>query len=136
MKIFDQTIRIRDYICSPTGGYVCGNSRVNFYIYASGLCPAHCSFCPGFNSKTEIDFEKLGTVLQELHNKKVINRIAITGGEPLINLDRFDRILETISDVCGNEYHVSVNTNGTNLGHLENINHSISADYGSKNVCI
>jgi molybdenum cofactor biosynthesis enzyme MoaA len=54
--------------------------------------------------------------LQELHSKNVINRISITGGEPLLNLSSLDSILESIIDACGKEtYHVSINTNGINL---------------------
>jgi len=123
MQLFNKQIRLRDYVCSPTGGYACSNNQVNLYIYASGYCPAKCSFCSGFHLKSKTDHSKLKTVLCELHNKKVINRIAITGGEPLIDLSSLDNILGTIYDVCGSHYHISVNTNGTNLSLLRNIEH-------------
>ncbi|CAB4196889.1 Radical_SAM domain containing protein [uncultured Caudovirales phage] len=121
MQIFDKKIHLREYVCSPTGGYTCSSPKVNLYIYASGFCPASCSFCPGFNEKTKIDIKKFQIALSELHNKQVINRIAITGGEPLLDLFSLDKILETIYNVCGNAYHISVNTNGVNLKHARNM---------------
>jgi molybdenum cofactor biosynthesis enzyme MoaA len=119
--IFNKDINIRDYVCSPQGGYACANNKVNFYIYASGYCPAHCSFCPGYNSRQKIDLGKLRVALEELHHKQVINRISITGGEPLTDLTSFNQLLKTISDVCGTTYNVSVNTSGINLSSLRNI---------------
>lgn len=122
MELFNKQIHLREYVCSPIGGQACSDSKVNFYIYASGFCPAKCSFCPGFNSKEKIDIGKLKIVLTELHQKQVINRISITGGEPLIDLSSLDLILKTISDVCGAEtYHVSTNTSGVNLSSLRKI---------------
>lgn len=122
MQIFNKDIKLRDYICSPIGGYPCADNKINLYIYATGFCPAHCSFCPGFNSKQELDFNKLKIAITELHYKQVINRISITGGEPLVDLSNLNQILKTISDVCGHDtYHISINTNGVNLKHLRDI---------------
>lgn len=124
MQIFNHTIQIRDYVCSPIGGYKCSNSMVNLYIYASGFCPAHCSFCPGFSSRQKIDFDKLKSAITELHDKQVINRISITGGEPLTDLKSLDKILQTIVDVCGkNHYHISINTSGINLPLLRSLSY-------------
>jgi hypothetical protein len=124
MEVFGKQIHLRQYVCSPQGGYTCANSRVNLYIYASGFCPAKCSFCPGFDSRSKIDLGKLKAAVSELHDKKVINRIGITGGEPLSDLKSLDQILQTIHEVCGEKaYHISVNTNGLNLSSLRNINY-------------
>ena len=121
MFIFDKKIHLREYVCSPTGGYTCSDPKVNFYIYASGFCPAKCSFCPGFSSKEKIDIKKLQAALSELHGKKVINRIAITGGEPFADLSSLDEILGSIKNICGESYHVSVNTSGVNLQYARNM---------------
>ena len=121
--IFGKTVHLRPYQCSPTGGLDCNNSKVNLYIYASGFCPAKCSFCPGYNSTSQINIDKLKVALSELHQKRVINRIHITGGEPLSNIDSFNQILKTINDVCGKDYIVAVNTNGINLSKLHNIDY-------------
>ena len=124
MEIFGKHISIRDYVCSPTGGLSCANNKVNLYIYSSGYCPAHCSFCPGFTSKTRIDINKFRDSLVELHQKQVINRVSITGGEPLSDLNSLELVLQTIADVCGTDtYHVSINTNGTNLSLLKWLPH-------------
>lgn len=123
-EVFGRKIHLRPYVCSPQGGHACTNNKVNLYIYASGFCPARCSFCPGFSSRQKIDIGKLKAVLKELHEKQLINRIGITGGEPLSDLLNLDQILETIIDICGaNAHHVSVNTNGLNLAPLRNIDH-------------
>ena len=122
MEIFNKQIHLKEYVCSPSGEYPCSDVKVNLYIYASGFCPAHCPFCSGFTFKQKTDYKKLKEVLSELHNKQVINRISITGGEPLLDLTGLDLILKTISDVCGADaYHISVNTNGINLSSLRKI---------------
>lgn len=122
MEIFGKQIRIRDYVCSPTGGFHCHNTKVNLYVCANSFCPASCCFCPGFKSRNKFDLSKFKKALTELHNKDVINRIGITGGEPLANLGRLNDILMTINDVCGSDtYHISINTNGTNLSFLRDI---------------
>lgn len=121
MEIFNKKINIRDYICSSNGGFSCSNNKVNLYVYTSGYCSAKCSFCSGFKSRKEIDIDKLKKALVELHDKQVINRISITGGEPLEDLYSLNLILKTIFDVCERDYHISINTNGTNLNHLKNI---------------
>jgi len=119
MDIFGKQIRIRDYVCSPTGGFHCHNTKVNFYVCASSFCPAKCPFCPGFKTRNKFDLNKFREALSELHGKSVINRIGITGGEPLTDLNRLNEILMTINDVCGSgTYHISINTNGTNLSSL------------------
>jgi molybdenum cofactor biosynthesis enzyme MoaA len=123
MEIFGKKVHIKPYVCSAKGGNPCTNSTINFYICATGNCPAHCSFCPGYFSNKKIDLNKLKSVLVELHNKKVINRIGITGGEPLLDLDNLNNILQIINDVCDNQYHVSINTNGINLLHLKEIDY-------------
>lgn len=123
MEIFGKQIRIRDYVCSPTGGFHCHNTKVNFYVCANSFCPASCSFCPGFRTRNKFDFDKFRKALTELHNKKAINRIGITGGEPLTDLNRLNEILMIINDVCGSDtYHISINTNGTNLSSFRKIN--------------
>ncbi len=124
MEIFGKHISIRDYVCSTTGGSSCANNKVNLYIYSSGYCPARCSFCPGFTSKDRIDINKFRISLIELHQKQVINRISLTGGEPLSDLNAVESILHTITDVCGADtYPVSINTNGMNLQSLRTIPH-------------
>lgn len=123
MEIFNKHINIRDYVCSPSGGHHCYNTKVNFYVCVNSFCPAKCSFCPGFKTKNKFDLNKFREVLTELHRKNVINRIGITGGEPLTDLNRLNDILMLISDVCGsNTYHISINTNGINLSSLRKIN--------------
>jgi molybdenum cofactor biosynthesis enzyme MoaA len=56
--------------------------------------------------------------VRELHTKKAINRIAITGGEPLVDLNSLNDILSAIESGGGSGYHISVNTNGINLPKL------------------
>jgi MoaA/NifB/PqqE/SkfB family radical SAM enzyme len=125
LTIFNTKVNLRPYVCSPNGGIACQRSKVNLYIYASGTCPSKCSFCPGFNSTKPIDFEKLKKTLQELREKDVINRIGITGGEPMINPGQLDTILGIIKEVCGFKYHVSINTSGINLNRILNLDNAV-----------
>lgn len=114
VTVFGKEIELRNYICSPLGGQEVEDPKVNLYIMATGNCNAKCFFCPGYNRNTKMDYGKLREVLQELKHKDLINRISITGGEPMLDLLRLEHLLGVLKEEVP-EYHISLNTNGTNL---------------------
>lgn len=114
ISLFGKELEIKSYVCSAFGGEEVQDSKLNLYIMANGYCNVKCLFCNGYSSTEAFDYDKLREVLRELRKQDLLNRISLTGGEPMLNIKRFDRILQVISEECP-EYHVSVNTNGTTL---------------------
>jgi len=127
IELFGTTVKIKNYFCSANPNqYEKKDIKLNFYIKITDACNAKCLFCSNKEMQDDghIDFDKLEYVLQYLHAKNLINRISITGGEPLLNIDTLNKVINLIYEVIPASL-VTLNTNGYNIRRvleLDNIN--------------
>lgn len=137
VELFGKKVEFKDNICtSHLGELKIGEQmRYNLYISITDVCLASCPFCNNNTIKkttiteTKFDLEKLEKVLIELKSKKLLNRIGVTGGEPLLNLPLLNDVLNLIFKVCGDRQIVTINTNGVNLDKVLELD-SIDKIYG------
>lgn len=124
IKIFNEKVQIKNYLCSNNPDNIIeGEYKFNLYIKITDYCNAKCPFCSNQSSipkKENIDLNKLEIVLKELYSKNLLSRISITGGEPLLYIDRLNTILNKIFEVIPNAF-VTINTNGINFDKIHEI---------------
>jgi len=95
------------------------------YILVNNKCQAKCKFCTqANNSDVDFNIDKLKSTLNMLneHTKKtgtVISKVNFTGGEPLIDFEKFRTIFNVTDDILNlSELNVILNTNGYNIDKL------------------
>lgn len=115
IKLFDKEITIRDKYCSFFGTEGSDSEPyVNLYVRYRG-CNADCLFCEYKEIANHFNFEKYDIVINEiLKNGIELRKVAMTGGEPTLNFQRFKDVVQYTRDKSENTY-ISVNTNGINL---------------------
>lgn len=125
VELFGKEVSFKDNICNSSGQYQQGKDyRYNLYISITDVCLASCPFCNNSTKKKttksdkKFDLDKLKLVIEELKAKKLINRISITGGEPLLDIDLLNKVLNLVFEVCGEHQIVTINTNGVNLENI------------------
>ena len=127
ISLFGKKITVKNYLCAKNG---CPYKQkpepleLQLSIVPTFYCGAHCSFCSAAASagnRSFLDIKKLEKVLRELDSKKVIRGISITGGEPFTDITLLNEIIEMIFDICGVEKEISINTNGSGLSRLKEI---------------
>lgn len=110
--------------------YIIPNPNYILYVYSTSLCNACCEFCSEKNyNREEKDFEAeiLKRNLLLLEKQKLLKKISITGGEPFLNMERLNTVVNTIFDTLPSA-DVSITTNGSfldriyKLDNLERIN--------------
>lgn len=117
IELFGSKINIRNYFCSTNPNkFKEGNLKLNLYIKITDSCNAKCQFCSNKEMQDygQLDLDKLKYVITHLKEKDMLNRIAITGGEPLLNLPLLNKVLNLIFDILPKAF-VTLNTNGYNL---------------------
>ncbi len=122
IELFGKQVPMKDNICNSSGQFEEGKfMRYNLYISITDVCLASCPFCNNntkkqtTRSEKEFDIEKLRVVLRELKRKKLLNRVSITGGEPLLDVDLLNSVINAVFEECGEWQYVTINTNGFNL---------------------
>lgn len=122
IELFGKDVSFKDNICNENGQYQQGKDlKYNLYINITDVCLASCPFCNNNTKKKtsksnkNFDIEKLKIVLLELKNKNILNRIAITGGEPLLDIMLLNSVINAVFEICGERQIVTLNTNGVNL---------------------
>lgn len=125
VSLFGKHIQLRDNLCTcKKGEIINGELYYNLYISITDVCLANCKFCNNntkqkcTKSNIKLDLDKLEAVIKELKNKVELNRISITGGEPLLDISQLNRVLNLIFEVCGKNQMVTINTNGINLAKI------------------
>lgn len=117
IELFDQEILVKDSLCGPTP-----ESRwevepnLRLYIKVTDSCNADCKFCANGNCKDfgKLDLANLEFVIRYLKENKRLHSIGLTGGEPMINPDKLNDILNLIWSIDKN-IPVQISTNGLNL---------------------
>jgi len=82
-------------------------------LFITGLCTSRCDFCPVSDKKlykdvtyaNERPIENLNQVLNEAKICKA-KGAGITGGDPLIKLDRTTEYIKTLKKKFGNKFHI------------------------------
>lgn len=122
IEVFGKKVVLRNNICSKDNTYKEDKFRTyNLYISITDVCLASCPFCNNNTKKKQtltdkkFDVEKLKQVLKELKNKKLLNRVSITGGEPFLNIELLNRVVNSVFEICGDNQYLTINTNGVNL---------------------
>ena len=117
LNIFDNDIIVNDNLCSTNIDYIKkANPSLRLYIKLNDECNAKCKFCINESSCNfgNIDFSKLEYVIKYLYNKNLLHSIGITGGEPMLNPEKLNKLINLIYKIDKN-IEVQVNTNGINL---------------------
>ena len=104
------------------------NPQFIFYLMATKKCNGSCLFCDIKKQflnqpEPEPDLDKLRRTLTGLFGDNLISKISITGGEPLLNPDRTNKLLNTIFSVKPNA-KVDITVNGSLLGNLNLLDHA------------
>ena len=123
IEIFGEKIRIKNYLCSSNPNKIKRqNAKLNLYIKINDACNAKCEFCSNRDMQDmgNINLEKLEYVLDYLNKRNLLNRISITGGEPMLKLDLLNKVANLIFKVIPNAM-VTINTNGFNLRRVVNL---------------
>jgi len=122
IKIFGKEVPIKDNLCTDNPSKVVSSKmRINLYISITDVCLAKCPFCNNntkqncSETKNQFDVEKLSLIMKELKGKDLLNRVSVTGGEPLLNVELLNKVLNAIFEICGDKQMVTINTNGVNL---------------------
>lgn len=117
IELFNQEVLVKDSLCGPTP-----ESRwevepnLRLYIKVTDSCNADCKFCANGNCKDfgKLDLEHLDFVIRYLKENNRLHSIGLTGGEPMINPDKLNDILNLIWSIDKNT-QVQISTNGLNL---------------------
>lgn len=117
INLFGEDIPVKNYLCSniPDETKHC-DIKLNLYVKLSDACNAKCLFCSNANLKDngKFDVNKLKYVVEEMDRVGIINRISLTGGEPMLNLPLLNNVLNTIF-MINPDFQVTINTNGIHL---------------------
>lgn len=103
----------------PKGCSLCPNGKKSV-LYITGLCPNHCFYCPLSDTRNQVD--KVWINEKEVEDtydiKKTIEEIklckskgvGITGGEPLVKLDRTLEYIKELKKTFGKKFHIHMYT--------------------------
>lgn len=117
MILFNKEIELKTHYCQLFDYDLepVKNPYINVQVKIKG-CNANCVFCeskePGkFNEKKYIEKLKL------ISEKVRIRKLNFTGGEPVLDIDRLERLIKQTKEIIPNIYIV-INTNGYNFEKL------------------
>lgn len=117
MNLFNKEINLKNYSCTRTKGcYQNMHPIINLYIQTTPACNGHCNFCDTRNHSQEFDFDLLRYVINVMKENYILGKIAIAGGEPLLKMDRVEKILE----ICQGNY-LTLNTNAFSKERLKSV---------------
>ena len=123
INLFGHNIIVRDTLCSTDiSKTMLVKPSLRLYIKITDGCNANCMFCANKESRDfgNIDFKKLEFVIRYLLDNKVLHGISITGGEPMMNPDKMNLLLNLIYSI-DHSLEVAISTNGYNLREFLNM---------------
>jgi MoaA/NifB/PqqE/SkfB family radical SAM enzyme len=110
-------VHTKDYFCSYNPEkYIDGNPHINLYIQSTPICNGSCEFCGACDSRNiNFNFSKLQMILSELPKQVRMRKVSITGGEPLLDIEKTKRII-SIAKSMG--FYTVLNTNCYSIDRL------------------
>lgn len=123
IELFGHELIVRDSLCTTnTDVLKIVNPSLRLYIKLTDVCNANCLFCANGETKDfgDIDFSKLEFIIRYLLDKNLLHGISITGGEPMVNPDKMNDLLNLIYGIEPN-MEVAISTNGFNLREFVNM---------------
>jgi len=110
LSIFGKEYRVYSGACCSSV-----SPKRTLYVEFTKNCNAHCPFCSAHRGIDDLDPVILKECVDELVDAGAVDRVSITGGEPLIVGDflRLDRLFDTLEQ-SGLEYY-ALTTNGRYL---------------------
>lgn len=120
LKLFDKNVPIRTIGCSLNGlePIYFNPPRCNLFIQTTDFCNANCPFCEYHHEQPKnFDLDKLGRIIKEMLSHGDIGKLNFTGGEPTLDLKRFDEIVQCVKDNIdwNRKPEITLNTNGIHL---------------------
>lgn len=115
MELFGKEVKLRNHYCKffEQEKRPVDIPYMLLYVRFKG-CNAKCLFCEYQNDASDFNEEKFYEIIEEVRNKVWIKKIAFSGGEPTLNIDRLKRIIRKIRNILP-ETDIVINTNGVNL---------------------
>ncbi len=120
IRIGDQELNIKDYLCSSDGIY--GPKQVGklwLYVNLTDICNGSCPFCinPAAGKGTKrIDPSTYRDTLEKI--KDHVYGVSITGGEPMLYPELVNEILCITREICGKHVEKDLVTNGTGFADI------------------
>ena len=110
LSIFGKEYRVYSGACCSSV-----STKRTLYVEFTKKCNAHCPFCSAHRGLGDLDPVILKECVDELVDAGAVDRVSITGGEPLIVGDslRLNRLFDTLEQ-SGLEYY-ALTTNGRYL---------------------
>ncbi len=115
MELFGKEINLRTHYCKyfENDAQEVEEPYALLYVRQKG-CNAKCLFCEYQDDAQTFNEDKFYKILEELEDKVRVKKVAFSGGEPTLHLDKLSRIIKKTRTVLPGAYIV-VNTNGVNL---------------------
>jgi len=90
-------------------------------IFVTGLCPRKCFYCPLSRTRrrdillvNEIRVSRIEDIVREVALTGA-EGAGLTGGDPLVRLERTARIIEVLKTEFGDDFHIHLYTSGMTL---------------------
>lgn len=118
VRIGNTVLDIKDYHCAymDEEDYVAKDGKLWLYVNVTNKCQASCPFCVSAENK---DGENLFDIVKFQNMLKVIKGhiygISITGGEPLLEVQLIDDIIDVIYSEFPEMIEIDMVTNGVRL---------------------
>ena len=130
IDLFGKTIKLKGFYCPTEKRKICkydckDKAQIGLYINVNNICNADCKFCNIHNLQSAnllFDLVKFEDIFKELVEREILNRVAITGGEPFLSFDIINQILNIIYKYTNNLI-VTINTNATYIDKIKELNH-------------
>lgn len=131
MDVLGTPVRVKSYACAQDGGApipVEGQVRLQLTVIPSSWCMADCPFCIAspHDRMDSMDLKQLEKTLLMLKEADILRGVTITGGEPLADVRRVDRIVSMLFGIFGFDLEVTLDTNGCGierLGEIRDLQH-------------